>query len=301
MLTRNKNIRREEKTMSKELDFLSQHGAQALKDAASLGNRNGGGNFANDNIWFDWGKKEEHTIRIVGDFIITRSHWIGESKYSSVTLLDAAAFKGENKLPMSVACGNWDSSTESVDPDGDACPICVLGAKADKMLQLHGKELQDADKEVLKAIRKQCTPKCQYLFKVIDRDNPYLDEDKTRKGYKILRAPEKLLEAITQLSKSMKGIGISSPDEGIDIVIKKVVSDKKKSDVTYTALAVMDGMTVRQTPLTEEERNYHDIDLHKFAGKPIDKERFEEFLTDDNNIRTIYESDIDESGNEAPF
>ncbi len=282
-------------------DFLSKHGAEALKSAASLSN-NGGGNFAKENIWFDWGKKDEHVIRIVGDFVSIRSHWIGESKFGQdVAILNPSAFKGDNKIPMQVACGNWDVETESEDPDGDACPICRLGKNADAMLKKYGKDLVEADKNIFKAIRRKCAVKCNYLFKVIDRENPYLDEEKTKKGYKILRAPDKLLKAILALSDQMKGIGITSPDEGIDITIKKVVSDNTKTDVTYTALAVMDGMKVKQTPLTAEEKEYRDLDLYKFAGKPVDKERFEEELSEENNVKTIYENaDMDEGGN-APF
>ena len=63
----------------------------------------------------------------------------------------------------------------------------------------------------------------------------------------------------------------------------------------------MDGMKVKQTPLTDEEKEYRDLDLAKFAGKPVDKDRFEEELTDDNNVRTLYENaDMDDNGN-APF
>lgn len=282
------------------MGFLSEHGAKALKDASSLNGGNGGLNFAKENIWFDWGNKNEHTVRIVGDFKAVRSHWIGESKFGQdVDLLKASAFKGENKLPMSVACGNWDVETESPDPDNDACPVCRLGHNADAILKKHGKELDETDKNLFKAIRRKCSVKCMYLFKVIDRDNPYLDDEKSKKGYKILKAPEKLLKAILELSDKMKGIGITSPDEGIDITIKKLVSDTSKTDVNYNALPVMDGMKVKQTPLTEEEQAYFELDLSKFAGKPVDTARFEEELTDENNIRTVYENaDMSE---DAPF
>lgn len=280
---------------------LSEHGAKALKEAASLnGNNNSGPNFAKENIWFDWGNKNEHTVRIVGDFKAVRSHWIGESKFGQdVAILNSGAFKGDNKLPMNVACGNWDVETESPDPDGEACPVCRLGHNADAILKKHGKELDEIDKNLFKAIRRKCSVKCTYLFKVIDRDNPYLDDDKTKKGYKILKAPEKLLKAILELSDKMKGIGITSPDEGIDITIKKLVSDTSKTDVNYNALPVMDGVKVKQTPLTDEEKSYFELDLAKFAGKPVDTSRFEKELTDENNIRTIYENaDMDE---DSPF
>ena len=81
---------------------LSRHGADALKKFETTSNSS---EFTKDNIWFDWGNKEEHVIRIVGDFRISRSHWIGESKFGNdVALLNSEAFKGDKKLPMTVAC-----------------------------------------------------------------------------------------------------------------------------------------------------------------------------------------------------
>lgn len=203
---------------------------------------------------------------------------------------------------MNVACGNWDVETESEDPDGDNCPVCKLGKNADQMLTKYGKEMQEADKEVIKNIRRKCAVKNMYLFKCIDRDNPYVDDEKTKKGFKIIKMPAELLNAIIELSKKLNGINITSVDEGIDITIKRVKPEGgKKGKTTYTAIPVYQGMTVKQTPLTDEEKAYHDLELTKFAGKPVDKERFEAELVDENNVRTIYENvDITES-NDAPF
>jgi hypothetical protein len=282
---------------------LSRHGADALKKFETTSNSS---EFTKDNIWFDWGDKEEHVIRIVGDFRISRTHWIGESKFGNdVAILKSSAFKGENKLPMTVACGNWDADTETEDPDGNGCPICRLGKNADAMLKKYGKSLVEDQKENLKNIRRKCQAKSQYLFKIIDRDNPYVDDEKTRKGYKILRAPEKLLKAILALSDSMEGIAITSPDEGIDIKIKKTVSATTKTDVTYSALAVMAGPKVKQTPLTDEELAYRDLDLLKFVGKPVDTKRFEEEM-EGGTILTVYansdmNTDGEEEGGNAPF
>ncbi|MBR4315983.1 MAG: hypothetical protein IKP65_03310 [Alphaproteobacteria bacterium] len=278
--------------------FLTAHGAKALKS-----NTNNDTQFAKENIFFDWGNSEEHVVRLVGDFKWIRSHWIGENQFGTdITILNPSAFKGENKIPMNVACGNWDVETESEDPDGDNCPVCRLGKNADQMLSKYGKEMQDSDKEIIKNIRRKCAIKNMYLFKCIDRDNPYVDDEKTKKGFKIIKMPAELLNAIIELSKKISGINITSPDEGIDITIKRVKPEGgKKGKTTYTAIPVYDGMTVKQTPLTDEERAYHDLDLTKFAGKPVDKERFEAELVEENNVRTIYENvDITESNN-APF
>lgn len=278
---------------------LARHGAQALKGSST---ENKGTEFTKDNIWFDWGNSEEHVVRLVGDFKWIRSHWIGPNQFGKdIEILNATCFKGENKIPMNVACGNWDADSESEEPGSDNCPVCRLGLNADTMIRKYGKEMEEADKEVIKNIRRKCGIKNTYLFKCIDRDNPYLDEEKTRKGYKIIKMPAELLTAIVELSKKLQGVNITSPEEGIDITIKRVKPDGGKMGKTnYTALPVYEGMTVKQTPLTEEELEFRDLDLSKFAGKPVDKERFEEELVDENNVRTIYEMDNDDSDN-VPF
>ena len=240
---------------------LAQHGATALK-GSSNNNQN---DFVKENIWFDWGNKEEHVVRLVGDFKWIRQHWIGQSQFGQdIDIINLSAFKGENKIPMNVACGNWDPETESEDPDVDNCPVCHLGHNADKMLQKYGKEMEEADKEKVKNIRKKCAVRNVYLFKCIDRENPYTDEEKTRKGYKIIKMPAELLTSIIELSKKLDSINITSP-------------------------------------LTEEERNYRDLDLNKFAGKPVDKARFEAELVDENNVRTIYEMEDEGDPDSIPF
>lgn len=277
------------------LSNLASHGQKALKEANS--NNNSSGNFPKENIWFDWGNKEEHVVRLVGDFTWIRSHWIGESAFGKdIAILNASAFKGENKIPMNVACGNWEVESESEDPNGD-CPICRLAKNADAILSKNGKDMDEADRNIIKSIRKKCAVKNTYLFKCIDRDNPYVDDAKTKKGYKIIKMPSDLLNAVVELSKKFGDISITSPDEGIDITIKRE-KGANGGVPKFTALPVMSGMSVKQTPLTDEELQYHDLDLKKFAGKPVDKERFEEELVDDNNVRVIYESVVDEG---APF
>ena len=280
-----------------ETSNLARHGAVALKS-----NSNQQNDFSKEYVWFDWGNSEEHVVRLVGDFKWIRQHWIGASQFGQdIEIINPSAFKGENKIPMNVACGNWDAETESEDPDGDNCAVCHLGRNADKMLQKYGKEMDEADKEIIKNIRKKCAVRNVYLFKCIDRENPYTDEEKTRKGFKIIKMPAELLTAIIELSKKLPDVNITSPEEGIDITIKRVKPESKKGKTSYTALPVYQGMTVKQTPLTAEELEYRDLDLSKFAGKPVDKTRFEEELVEENNVRTIYEMADETESDGVPF
>ena len=279
------------------LSNLARHGQEALKVMANrYGSQEG---FTKDNIWFDWGNKEEHTVRLVGDFKWIRTHWIGESKFGKdIAILNPSAFK-DKRIPMNIACSNWDAESETEDPF-KGCPVCRLAKNADEMLKRHGKEMEEADREIIKAIRRKCSPKNTYLFKCIDRDNPYVDDAKSRKGFKIIKMPYELLNAIIELSKKFGETNITSPDEGIDLSIKRSKGENG-GPMKYTVLPVMTGMNVKPTPLTEEERNYHDIELLKFTGKEIDKDAFEEDLVDENNVRMIYENSVGESNGDAPF
>lgn len=269
---------------------LLEHGNRTLKRIEQDNSRNVSGNFTKENLWFDWGTEDEHVIRLVGDYREVHSHWIGASKFGKdIAILKPSAFTGDNKVSMNVACENWDPDTETLDEG--ACPVCRLAKNAEQMLKQYANELDDADKETFKAIRRKCSVKITYLFKCIDRENPYLDDEKTRKGYKIIKMPQELFTAILEMARKIKGVEIASVDEGIDITIKRQKpANGQKGKTTYTASPVYDGMTVKQSPLTEEEKAYRDIDLLKFIGKPVDKERFESELVDENNIRVIYEN-----------
>lgn len=283
---------------------LSEHGVESQKNASY-----GQGGFTRDNIWFNWGKSDEHTIRLVGDYVTLHTHWIGESmfgKEQDIAILNASAFKGDDKIPAQVACGNWDVETETLSGE-DNCPVCRLMTNADLMLRKHAKDLSPEDTENLKKIRAKCRPKDSYLFKIIDRDNPYVDDQKSKKGYKIFRITNDLRALIVDLGATFekKGVFINSPDTGIDIVVKRI---KKvgKPGYTYSVTQAMDGLSVKQTPLTAEELQFRDLNLTLFGGKPVSREKFEAELADANNVRTVYEwdpnSDSDDGATEeAPF
>jgi len=279
-----------------------EHANRTIKRIEESNARSSGGNFAKENIWFDWGNSDEHVIRLVGDWREVHSHWIGASKFGKdVAILKPTAFVGDSKLPMSVSCDNWDASTET--EETDACPVCRLAKKADWILNhpKYANEIDEADKENFKAVRRKCAVKINYIFKCIDRENPYVDDEKTRKGYKIIKMPQELWNAILEMGRKIKGVEIASVDEGIDITIKRQrPANGQKGKTTYTASPVYDGMTVKQTPLTDEEKAFRDIDLLKFIGKPVDKDRFESELVEENNIRMLYEMTDADTGAE-PF
>ena len=241
--------------------------------------RNKSGNtFAKTDSWFRW-KKDEHTIRLVGDFVIAKSHWIGPSKFNSVSLFDEKHFVGEDKLPHQINCNNWNVETE-LEEKGCGCVVCELRKIAgDILYSEEGKSLDEKDKKFFKDLKYKCDARTRYWFNCIDRDDPYIDEAKTIRGYKAIEIPSDLFEGILALSEKLSGIDITSPENGIDLVIKK--SGGNGSPVKYSVLPKMDGLTVNSTPLTEQEQEMTMVDLKKVFGKKQDQEMLREKLSDD--------------------
>jgi len=256
-------------------------------------NRSNNGNFAKENIFFEWGDKDEHIVRIVGEYKWFKNHWINVSNFSSFKLLKDEAFEGDNRLPKNIICTNWDSETETNDEMG-SCPVCKLMKIADNSLKKLGKSMNPEIKQFMKDLRSKCFPTNTFMVKIIDRGNPYVSEGV--KGFKILRMPDTLVAAIKKISSDL-GIDIVSEDEGIDI---KISRNKAGNKTTYSAAPVYKGMSIKQTPLTEEERNYRDLDLSKFGGKEVDENAFASMLVDD--VANFWgDAESDDGDGDAPF
>lgn len=264
---------------------LNSHGAKAIKASKEMNNynsNNSGQSFEKKDIWFKWDGKDERTIRLVGDFKWNRHHWIGKSKFAGkndVDLFEEDAFKGDNKLPNQIVCGNWDMSTESVSDNG--CAVCELLKKTENCLKKYGKDLDEQQKQNFKDIITKCKPKDNYYFLCIDRDNPYITEGE--KGFKIIQMPLTLLTAITELSSKLTEIDLTSDEDGIDIVIKKTPPASGKGRTEYSVTPVFSGLTIKKTPLTEEELKWDRLDLSKMLGKAYDNDVLKECFTEEMN------------------
>jgi len=276
---------------------LSSHGAKAIEAVES--NRSTQTDFVKQNIWFNWGDDTKRTIRLVGDFKWSKTHWIGKSNFGpDVPLFAESVFKGENKLPNKVNCSNWNVDTETNQDNG--CVICRIAENANKYLQKQGKNLDEDTKKWLKDLQAKCTSKNAYYFLCIDRSDPYIAEGE--KGFKIIQMSLELLTAITELDKALETADICSDDEGIDIVIKREQALGKggKGRTKYSASPVFEKTSVKQTPLTEEERSWNRIDLSKFLGKNPDDTQLVKLLK--TNVKDVWEEgDENEENNNAPF
>lgn len=234
--------------------FENAHRTQTTKD------------FPKQKLWFEWGDKNEHTVRFVGEFVWAQQHWIAKTQFGvDYEIFPESAFTGDEALRKSILCGNWD--VDGCNEVEAGCPICELGKKANAIIGS-----PDCDEELKKsyiALRNKCRPQQKFFIKVIDRENPYVSEGE--KGYKILQMPNELLSAISQLDESIGEFSISSEDKGCDVVIKREPPINGKGRTKYSVTPVFDGITMKQTPLTNEEKAFRPLDLKKFIGLKYDR------------------------------
>lgn len=222
--------------------------------------------FDSNNIWFQWGDKSERTIRLVGNFIVTKSHWIGPSKWNPVEIYDSKVFEGEERLPMQVNCNNWDIEKEQ-DIKGD-CTICKLRKISNDILySKEGKNMPEKEKKYFKDLRYKCDVRTRYFFNCIDRDNPYVNEEEKVIGYKVIEIPWELMDGIISLSSQMTSVDITGIDNGIDLLITRSGGGSKEK-VKYSVQPCYDAdLSVKKTPLTELEKALVLHDLILLKGK----------------------------------
>lgn len=233
-----------------------------------------------DDIWYSWTTGKDHTIRLVGDLIMTRIHWIGPSKWSAgVELYDSKNFEGDNRLPYQLNCNNWDIDTESEIKDG-GCVICELKSILNKLIYSdEGKALPEKELNYFKDLRNKCDAKTRSFFNVLDRENPYINVDEKTLGYKVMEAPWELLDGIINISTQVKGIDLLGVEKGIDLKVTR--SGGGKSKVSYSVQPVFEGLSAKVTPLTDEERALTLHDLKVLKGKKHSNDELRERLNDE--------------------
>lgn len=252
-----------------------------------------GGAFEKRDIWFKWVKKE-HVIRLVGDCLVSHRHWIGPSTFNDVEIYDEDHFSGDNRLPYQINCGNWDIEKEM--EENGKCAICRLREIASEIIYSEdGKKLDEKNKKFFKDLRYKCDVKTRYFFNCIDRSNPYVTEDK-KFGYKIIELPYELMDGLLALSTSLTGVDLSSATDGIDLKITKS-GGGSEGKVKYSIMPVMTGLSIKATPLTEQEKEAELNDLAIICGKQVDQAELASKLKDD--IRELL-SGTSSSG-DSPF
>jgi hypothetical protein len=245
------------------------------------------------NIFFRFGngEREEHILRLVGDFFITKKHWIGPSKFNDYPLYDDEEFDGEDPLPNQITCNDCDDEGKAVD---GGCPICQLNANVRNILRSKEAEsLEEGAKRDLENLRKKSMPKTHCYINVIDRNDP--DYAKDGNGYKIADFNKSIITGIGSIVKDIEPDDIAGIEDGCDIKITKVGNG---TDAKYTVSLVLERASVKRTPLTDEEKSWDLHDLKAICGKKIDANLLRDRLADEP--KSLLEGE-DEGSDGVPF
>lgn len=246
-------------------------------------------------IFHQW-KDGDNEIRLVGEFLEVKTHFIAPApKRNEKGLCRSDAFQGEDKLPQVINCPDWDTEREEWKKH-KTCPICKLNRIAREALKLKPSE---KEKEEFKQMSSNTYPRPNLKWNIVDRQDPFvlqIQDDKEEKvaGLKIATIGMEAWSDIEGIFDQM-GFDITDPEEGIDIRVKKGHNGARTA---YSAQAVMDGKSVKTTPLTDEEKAMSPHDLKQICGKQVDATKVMDALHEDyREMLELYEQD-DES--EAP-
>jgi len=239
-----------------------------------------GGNFGTTKGIFHQLKEGDSVIRLIGEPFKVVTHFIAPSKQGKKTSRGACkpdAFNGDDRLKSTINCPDWDMDKEEFRKDRQ-CPICKLQDLAYAGLR---EKPTGEDKDYLESLRDNVKKSIRYKWNILDRDDPYVIEEndgveKKVLGMKIATIGPEAFEAITQIFDQM-GCDITDVNDGIDIKITRTDGAR----TSYSAMAVMHGKTVKETPLTAEERALKLHDLKAICGKPIEPSKIIAGLHDD--------------------
>ena len=260
--------------MSKErLDKIRRFKAQRPR---------GGGGARLRGIFHTW-KDGTNNIRLVGDFLEVRTHFIAPVPTRKERgLCQAEAFKGDDSIPKVINCPDWDIE-KSEEKTSKTCPICKLNALAHAVLQ---EECTDAEKKFYENLRSISRQSIKLKWNILDRDDPFVlqVEEGEEKKVKALKIADIGMEAwgdIEGIYDQMHPLDIADDEEGIDICVTR----GKTTRTTYSAAAVLDTTqrppSAKMTPLTEEEKEMKQHDLKAICGKQVDPMKIRDGLHED--------------------
>lgn len=235
--------------------------------------------FNNKRISFYRWKDRDNNIRLIGQPVMVRTYYLPKSAYNPTDIFVDNAFDRENNehpLPKMINCPDWNIEERKFENNGDV--LRSLNKIANEMLKI-GKENGLPATEIKKweDIRNKTIPTLQYKWLCFDRDMPYVVEDgkikepKQLTGYQIITLTKSLFEMVVAAQESYGDDDIYDIDKGCDLVIKKSVDSKTKKAVWSVQLK-MNGRTVSETPLTEEERALEMPNLMELSNKQVPNE-----------------------------
>ena len=247
------------------------------------------GNSRMRGIFHKW-NDGDNMIRLVGEFLEVKTHFIAPApKRNDKGLCRPDSFQGDERLPMVMNCSDWDVEKEEWKKH-KTCPICKLNAVARDALKLNPGE---EEKKEFKELSSKTYPRPNLKWNIIDRDDPYVlkvedDKEEKVKGLKIATVG---MEAWGDIEGIFDQVGFDITDEveGIDIKVNKGNNGTRTS---YSAQAVLEGKSLKTTPLTDEEKELVPHDLKQICGKQVEVSKVVDALHEE--YRDILELSEDE-------
>jgi len=229
-------------------------------------------------IFHQW-KDGDNIIRLVGEFIEVRTHFIAPVKNRNDRgLCRDDAFEGDDALPQVINCPNWDIEMEKPRKQ-KTCPICVLNELAWAALK---ENPTPEEKKFLEDLRTASAPRRNVKWNIIDRADPFVivtenGQERRVLGLKIATIGMEAYNDIEAIFEQC-GFDITDPDAGIDI---RVVKGFNGTRTIYTAQACVEGLNLKQTPLTKEERALALHDLKAICGRAVNIDKLMDALHED--------------------
>ena len=238
------------------------------------------------NLFLDWEDGDNH-VRLVGEFIPVRTHYIRPDKRrGNRGLCPKSAFSGDDRLPALINCLDWDLEKEEP-AEEKTCPICRLNRLANHFLQNRSADLSDKEKDFFENLRQVTRPREAVKWNVIDRDDCHITEVKEDgseervDGYKIATFGMMAYDDIEKIFADC-GFDITDPERGVDLCVTK---SQKGGRTTYGTKLVLAGkgadMKVKVTPLTEEELKYELHDVKRICGRMVEVQALVDNMHDD--------------------
>lgn len=237
---------------------------------------------SNSNIkrvsFYRW-KDRDNNIRLIGEPVMVRTYYLPKSAYNPTDIFNENAFDretNEHYLPKMINCPDWNIEERKFENNGDV--LRSLNKIANEMLKIGKDNGLPADQiKKWEDIRNKTISTVQYKWLCFDRDMPYVVEDgrikepKQLTGYQIITFSKSLFEMVVAAQESYGDDDIYDIDKGCDLVIKKSVDSKTKKAVWSVQLK-MNGRTVSETPLTDEERALEMPNLMELSNKQVPNE-----------------------------
>lgn len=236
----------------------------------------------------------DNIIRLVDEFVVVKTHFVMPDQKTGqrgLCVRDAFQSGAENRLPAVVNCADWDIENEC-ETEEKTCLICKLNAIAKTSMK--DDSLTADERQYYTNLIAATNARTAMKWNIIDRDDPYVtevidDEEKKVLGYKIATIGMEAWFDIEGIFKQC-GFNIADSKDGIDICVTR---GRQGQRVSYSAQAVIKGVSVKTSPLTDDEKEMELNDIKRICGRVVDQDHLLKYLHNDYQMTLAAVSDDD--------